>query len=620
MFDIQEQLKNLPEQPGVYIMKDRQKNVIYVGKAKSLRNRVRQYFQSSKNHSPKVQAMVSNISEFEYIITDSELEALILECNLIKKYKPHYNILLKDDKNYPYIKVTVNEEYPRILMTRKIEKDGAKYYGPYTSVAAVKETIEFIKKIFMIRTCNRQFPRDIGKKRPCLNYYIRQCMAPCLGNIDKEQYRNMFKDICSFLEGKQEALIQKLTADMYAAAEKMNFEKAAQIRDQINSLRKIAEKQKVISDTLVDQDVIAFAENQNEACVQVFFIRGGKLLGREHFLLHDISGTDKNELMTEFVKQFYNNTPYIPKEIVLQEEIDEINIIQSWLSSKRGAKVYIKVPRKGEKRQLVEMVAKNALETLQQFEIKLEYEKSFAQEALNELKDILQLEQLPNIIEAYDISNIAGSANVGSMVVFKNAKPSNKDYRKFKIKTVIGSNDYESMREVLYRRFARAKNEKEQLMTGEIEQHEAKFSALPDLILVDGGKGHVSAAKEILKQFNVNIPVFGMVKDDKHRTRGLTTENEEIDMDINTMAFRLITQIQDEVHRTAIRYHKQLRGKTTIQSSLESIPGIGKVRRTNLLKRFKTIENIKKASIDELAQVDGMDRRAAENVYEYYHS
>jgi len=620
LFDIQEQLKNLPEQPGVYIMKDRQKNVIYVGKAKSLRNRVRQYFQSSKNHSPKVQAMVSNISEFEYIITDSELEALILECNLIKKYKPHYNILLKDDKNYPYIKVTVNEEYPRILMTRKIEKDGAKYYGPYTSVAAVKETIEFIKKIFMIRTCNRQFPRDIGKKRPCLNYYIRQCMAPCLGNIDKEQYRNMFKDICSFLEGKQEALIQKLTADMYAAAEKMNFEKAAQIRDQINSLRKIAEKQKVISDTLVDQDVIAFAENQNEACVQVFFIRGGKLLGREHFLLHDISGTDKNELMTEFVKQFYNNTPYIPKEIVLQEEIDEINIIQSWLSSKRGAKVYIKVPRKGEKRQLVEMVAKNALETLQQFEIKLEYEKSFAQEALNELKDILQLEQLPNIIEAYDISNIAGSANVGSMVVFKNAKPSNKDYRKFKIKTVIGSNDYESMREVLYRRFARAKNEKEQLMTGEIEQHEAKFSALPDLILVDGGKGHVSAAKEILKQFNVNIPVFGMVKDDKHRTRGLTTENEEIDMDINTMAFRLITQIQDEVHRTAIRYHKQLRGKTTIQSSLESIPGIGKVRRTNLLKRFKTIENIKKASIDELAQVDGMDRRAAENVYEYYHS
>jgi len=620
LFDIQEQLKNLPEQPGVYIMKDRQKNVIYVGKAKSLRNRVRQYFQSSKNHSPKVQAMVSNISEFEYIITDSELEALILECNLIKKYKPHYNILLKDDKNYPYIKVTVNEEYPRILMTRKIEKDGAKYYGPYTSVAAVKETIEFIKKIFMIRTCNRQFPRDIGKKRPCLNYYIRQCMAPCLGNIDKEQYRNMFKDICSFLEGKQEALIQKLTADMYAAAEKMNFEKAAQIRDQINSLRKIAEKQKVISDTLVDQDVIAFAENQNEACVQVFFIRGGKLLGREHFLLHDISGTDKNELMTEFVKQFYNNTPYIPKEIVLQEEIDEINIIQSWLSSKRGAKVYIKVPRKGEKRQLVEMVAKNALETLQQFEIKLEYEKSFAQEALNELKDILQLEQLPNIIEVYDISNIAGSANVGSMVVFKNAKPSNKDYRKFKIKTVIGSNDYESMREVLYRRFARAKNEKEQLMTGEIEQHEAKFSALPDLILVDGGKGHVSAAKEILKQFNVNIPVFGMVKDDKHRTRGLTTENEEIDMDINTMAFRLITQIQDEVHRTAIRYHKQLRGKTTIQSSLESIPGIGKVRRTNLLKRFKTIENIKKASIDELAQVDGMDRRAAENVYEYYHS
>lgn len=620
MFDLQQQLKNLPEKPGVYIMKDSQQNIIYIGKAKILKNRVRQYFQSSKNHSPKVQAMVSNISEFEYIITDSELEALVLECNLIKKHKPHYNVLLKDDKHYPYIKVTMNEEYPRILMTRRVEKDGAKYFGPYTNTAAVNETIELIKKLFMVRTCNRQLPRDIGKERPCLNYHINQCMAPCMGHVNKEQYREVFKNICSFLNGKQEDLIQKLSADMYEASEKMDFEKAARIRDQINSLKQIAEKQKVISSSLTDQDVIAFAEGEDEACVQVFFIRGGKLLGREHFILDGTSDMDKKELMTGFVKQFYNNTTYIPKEIVLQEDVDEANIIESWLSNKRGSKVHIRVPNRGEKRKLVQMVAKNAYETLQQFEEKLKQEKHFAEKSLNELKDIMNLDCLPKIIEAYDISNTAGASSVGSMVVFKDAKPSNKDYRKFKIKSVVGPNDYESIKEVLFRRFRRAKMEKEQIAKGEMYEHEGKFNQLPDLILIDGGKGHVSAAREVLEQMGITIPVFGMVKDDRHRTRGLTTENEELKVERNSSAFRLLTQIQDEVHRTAISYHKQLRGKTNIQSSLEQIPGIGAVRRKNLLKHFKSIENIKKADIDELAGVSGMDRRAAENVYHYYHS
>lgn len=618
MFDIQEQLKNLPEQPGVYIMKDKQNHIIYIGKAKVLKNRVRQYFQSSKNHAPKVKAMVSNISEFEYIVTDSELEALVLECNLIKKHKPHYNILLKDDKHYPYIKVTMNEEYPRIIMTRRIEKDGAKYFGPFTSSIVVKETIEIIKKIFQIRTCNKQFPRDIGKQRPCLNYYINQCLAPCQGGITQEKYREIFKNICTFLDGKHDILIETLTKEMYAASEKMDFEKAATLRNKINSLKQIAEKQKMISSTLEDQDVIAFAEGQDEACVQVFFIRGGKLLGREHFILEGTSEMEKSDLMSTFVKQFYNSTAYVPKEVILQEDIDEAGIIQSWLTNRRGSKVYIKVPRKGEKQQLVQMVAKNALQTLQQFELKTVNDLNFALNALNELQQLLSLSKKPEIIEAYDISNTAGFDSVASMVVFKNAIPSNQDYRKFKIKSVQGPNDYESMKEVLFRRYKRALQEQELVENGRMDISETKFMQLPDLILVDGGKGHVAAAKEILQELNIQIPVYGMVKDDRHRTRGVTTEETEIHMAGNSAAFKLLTQIQDEVHRTAITYHKSLRNKKTVVSVLDNIPGIGAVRKKNLIKHFKTIQNIRVASVEDLIKVESIDKRAAESIYNFF--
>jgi excinuclease ABC subunit C len=620
MFDIQEQLKKLPDSPGVYIMKDKDKNIIYIGKAKILKNRVRQYFQSSKHHSPKVQSMVANIAEFEYIVTDSELEALVLECNLIKKHKPRYNILLKDDKHYPYIKVTMNEEYPRIVITRKIEKDGAKYFGPYTSTTAVRETIDLIKKVFWIRTCKKEFPRDIGKERPCLNYYIKQCLAPCQGNINKESYRQMFRDICAFLDGKQDALIDKLTRDMHEAAERMDFEKAASIRDKINNIKQIAEKQKIISSTLSDQDVVAFAAGEDEACVQVFFIRGGKLIGREHFIIDGTSQMESQEVMTSFVKQFYNSTSYIPKEIVLQEDIDEASIIESWLTSRRGSKVYITVPRKGEKQKLIQMVAKNALETLQQFEGKLRKDKQFVQSALTELKNYLSLEKLPYRIEAYDISNTGGIESVGSMVVFKNAKPSNSDYRKFKIKSVIGPNDYDSMKEILYRRFKRANKESDLIKSGELNEEDAKFYQLPDLILVDGGKGHVSSVKEILNELRINIPVFGMVKDDRHRTRAAATEDLEINIPVDSSAFRLLTQIQDEVHRVAITYHRKLRSKKIIQSELEAIDGIGSVRRKKLLQHFKSIDKIRMATIDELTQVEGMDKRSAESVYNYFHA
>lgn len=619
MFNIQEQLKNLPDKPGVYIMKDKDKNVIYIGKAKVLKNRVRQYFQSSKNHSPKVLSMVNNIHEFEYIVTDSELEALVLECNLIKKHRPRYNVLLKDDKHYPYIKVTMNEDYPRIFITRKIEKDGAKYFGPYTSTGMVRETIDVIKKIFSIRSCKKRFPEEIGKDRPCLNYHIKQCLAPCQGNINKDAYRRIFKDICSFLSGKQDIFIEKLTRDMYEASEKMDFERAADLRNKINSIRRIAEKQKMISSALSDQDIIAFATGQDEACVQVFFVRGGKLIGREHFMMNGTSETDRQEIMTTFVKQFYNSASYIPKEIILQEDIDEAMIIESWLSDKRGSKVYIKVPQKGEKQKLVEMVANNALETLQQFELKIKQDKQYVRETLSELKEYLSLDKLPMRIEAYDISNTGGALSVGAMVVFQNAESLNSHYRKFKIKSIIGPNDYESIKEVLFRRFNRAKQEKDAIENGTLNPENAKFCKLPDLILIDGGKGHVQSAKEVLNEMNIDIPVFGMVKDDRHRTRGVTTEDVELKIPFNSSALKLVTRIQDEVHRVAISYHRKLRMKKNIQSELENISGIGSIRRKNLLKHFKSIDRIKSASIEELLKVEGLNKAAAQQVYDYFH-
>jgi len=639
MFNIQEELAKLPEKPGVYIMKDKYKNIIYVGKASVLKNRVRQYFQKS-NHTPKVAAMVERISEFEYIVTDSELEALILECNLIKKYRPKFNVLLKDDKNYPYIKVTMNEEYPRVIMTRKLLKDGARYFGPYSNAEAVRETIDLIKKLFPIRTCNRVLPRDIGKERPCLNYHIHQCLGPCQGNVDKNEYINLMKDICSFLGGKHDEIVKRLEAEMKEAAEKMQFEKAAKLRDKLSYLKQIAEKQKVLSTTMLDQDVIAFARDDSDSCVQVFFIRGGKLIGREHFIIEGVSEVDDNELMTSFIKQFYSAAAYVPKEIILQEDIDELNIIENWLSSKRDGRVYIKVPRKGEKLQLVEMVSQNALIALKRFKEKIISERSLYSDGLNEITNILGLDEKPERIEAYDISNTGATDIVGSMVVFENGMPKNKDYRRFKIKSFDMQNDYASMQEMLYRRFSHGLREMEEARNNAFSRDDivndiningegtndsnnnakaSKFAVLPQLILVDGGLGHVNAANEVLSKLHLNIPVWGMVKDDNHRTRGLVSQEEEYDLRQNITALRFVTMIQDEAHRFALEYNKKLRKKRYTTSELDEIEGIGPKKRKALIKHFGSINKLKAASLDEIMQVEGIGKSYAEKIYSYFH-
>ena len=618
MFDIGQQLKSLPEKPGVYLMKDKEDHIIYVGKAKVLKNRVRQYFQTSKNHSLKVQTLVSNIHKFEYIVTDSELEALVLECNLIKKYKPRYNVLLKDDKHYPYIKVTMNESYPRIFVTRKIEKDGARYFGPYTSSFIVKETIDAVTKIFSIRSCSRVLPKDIGKQRPCLNHHIKQCLAPCTGQITQQTYKRIFKDICSFLGGKQQEVIEKLTRDMYEASEKMDFERAADLRDKIQSIQKVSEKQKIISATLTDQDIIGFAQNEEGACVQIFFIRSGKLIGREHFMIDNVAGLEAKEMIATFVKQFYNRALYIPKEIVIQKQVEEEKIIQQWLSDKKGTKAYIKVPQKGEKYKLMQMVEKNARETLQQQQVQIKQKELFTQNALQELKTCLGLDVRPIRIEAYDISNTGGFDSVGAMVVFEDGQAVNQQYRKFRIKSIEGPNDYESIKEVLFRRFKRAQTERQEIGNGNIKTIQAKFINMPQLILIDGGKGHVSVAKSIMKELGINIAVFGMVKNERHKTRALTCEKNEYALDANSSVFRLVAKIQEEVHRVAISYHRGLREKRNISSELENIKGIGQTRRKNLLIHFKTIDNIKNANTEEIAQVKGMNEALARQVHGYF--
>jgi excinuclease ABC subunit C len=617
MFDLQEALKNLPDHPGVYIMKNSEGEIIYIGKAISLKNRVRQYFQSSKNHPPKVIAMVSNIAEFEYILTDSELEALILECNLIKKHKPRYNILLKDDKHYPYIKVTVNEPYPRVLMTRKLVKDGAKYYGPYTDVSAVKETLQIIKKLYPIRTCRKDL--DYGKvvDRPCLNYHIGLCIAPCLGTVPKEEYMEMIKQIMVFLSGKGDELVKELKRKMEEAASNLEFEKAAEIRDQIIAIQKIHEKQKIISSALEDEDVIAFARGDKGTCIEVFFIRGGKLLGRENFYFEDIE-ENEGELLSQFVMQFYSDREYVPKEILLQSEINEINIIESYLSSKRGTKVHIKVPKRGDKNDLIELARKNAEAALEQLKYRIIRDRQMTEGALEELQAILSLDDMPYRIEAFDISNIQGTDPVASMVVFEGGKPKNKDYRRFKIKTVEGPNDYASMEEVVRRRFERGLKEIEELKAQGKDVKSGKFSSMPDLILIDGGEGQVNAARKVLDELSIDIPICGMVKDDKHRTRGLIFNGEEVLIYKDSNAFKLITRIQDEAHRFAITYHRSLRQKGSVSSSLDQIKGIGKKRRIALLNHFKSLEDIKKASIDELKSVEGMNEAAAIAVYEYF--
>jgi len=618
MFDLEEQLKNLPDKPGVYIMKNKDEQIIYIGKAVSLKNRVRQYFQNSRNHSPKVRAMVDNIGEFEYIITDSELEALILECNLIKKHKPKYNILLKDDKHYPYIKVTMDEDYPRVVMTRRIEKDKAKYFGPFSGAYAVRGTLEIIKKLFPVRTCSRTMGKNT-KERPCLNYYIGRCVAPCQGDVNKEDYRNMMKDICLFLSGKQEELIEELENKMNCAAENMDYEKAADYRDKIAAIKEIQKKQKVLSSAMEDEDIVAFAHSEDKTCIQIFFIRGGKLIGREHFMLSDTGDESTREVLTEFIKQFYSGTVFIPKEIFLQEEIDEINIIESWLTGKRGSKVYIKVPQKGEKKGLVDMVANNAIITLQNFTDKILKEKQMSEGAIEELSDILGLDSIPTRIEAFDISNIQGVDPVGSMVVFIDGKSRNGEYRRFKIKTVIGANDYASMQEVIERRFKHGLEELSRIKSQALDVDLSKFSNFPELILIDGGEGHVNAVKEILEGLNIDIPTCGMVKDNRHRTRGLIFNGEEVPIPSDSEAFKLITRIQDEAHRFAISYHRSLRGKGLLVSLLDGIEGVGDVRKRSLIKHFGSMDKIKEANVEELKEAPGMNTRSAQAVYDFFH-
>ncbi|AWH79068.1 excinuclease ABC subunit UvrC [Clostridioides difficile] len=600
MFDIQEHLKKLPSEPGVYLMKDKYDHIIYVGKAISLKNRVRQYFQSSKNHTSKVKSMVKNIYKFEYIITDSELEALILECNLIKRYRPKYNVVLRDDKTYPYIKVTTNEDYPRILKVRRVLKDKAKYFGPYTNITAVNDTLELISSTYPIRSCKIDIDKAIkNKTRPCLNLHINKCLGPCTGNVSKEEYGKMVEEIIMCLSGKEEKLMELLKEKMNESSMNFRFEEAAVYRDKIKSLEEMIQKQKIdatVSD--LNQDVVAMARAHNEACVQVFFIRNGKIVGREHFILEGVMDSPRASILSSFVKQFYNEQEYIPKELIIEDEIEDSSILEEWLSSKKGQKVTIRVPQKGEKKSLVEMVRKNAVEYLEKFSDmnKRKYEKSIG--ALEELKQILSLEKLPIRIEAYDISNIQGVDSIGSMVVYTNAKKDKKEYRRYKIKTVIGPNDYDSMAEIVDRRL--------------------KHGNLPDLILLDGGKGQVSAVKKVLELNDVDIPLWGMYKDDKHRTKGLICKEKEIELDKTTNLYRFIASIQEEVHNYAITYHRSLRNKALTKSILDDIQGIGEKRKKSLLNHFKDVDAIKKATMEELLEVDGMNKSIADNVYNFF--
>lgn len=619
MFRIEEELKKLPGKPGVYIMRDKLDHIIYIGKAISLKNRVKQYFQSNRNHSPKIIQMVSKIDYFEYIITDSELEALVLECNLIKEHRPKYNTMLKDDKSYPYIKVTIQEPYPRILFARQLKKDKAKYFGPYTSAAAVKDTIELIQKIYKIRTCNRTLPRDIGKNRPCLYYHMKQCDAPCHGYINEEEYGKLVNQALDFLGGQYTPVLNQLDDKMRKAAEELDFEGAAGYRDLLNSVKQIAQKQKIIdSAEQENRDIIAFARAGDDAVVQVFFIRDGRLIGREHYHLSGVEHDTRSEVMTSFVKQFYAGTPFIPKELLLQEPIEEEEVISQWLGRKRGHKVYIKVPQRGEKEKLVELAAKNASLILQQDSEKLKREEMRTKGAVRQIGEELGL---PNIvrIESFDISNISGFQSVGSMVVYENGKPKRNDYRKFRIRSVTGPNDYESMEEVLTRRFLHGKKEAEELKEKNLDLSYGSFTRYPDLIMMDGGKGQVNIALKVLDALHLSIPVCGMVKDENHRTRGLYYNNVEIPLDYHSEAFRLITRIQDETHRFAIEYHRSLRNKNQVHSILDDIPGIGPVRRKALMKHYASIDAMKEATIEDLAKVSSMNKSSAKKVYDFFH-
>ena len=613
MFLIEEELKKLPGKPGVYSMHGEKDEIIYVGKAVSLKNRVRQYFQSSRNKGAKIEQMVTHITRFEYIVTDSELEALVLECNLIKEHRPKYNTMLKDDKTYPFIKVTVNEPYPRVLFSRTMKKDKAKYFGPYTSSTAVKDVIELVRKIYMVRSCNRNLPRDCGKDRPCLYYHMKQCTAPCQGNVSEEAYKQNIGQVLHFLNGNYKETIDQLTEKMMAASEEMRFEDAAGYRDLINSIRRIGERQKITTYGEEDRDIIAVAMDESEdlreqdAVVQVFFMRGGRLIGRDHFFLRVARGDTKAQVLSSFLKQFYAGTPFIPAEIMMQTEIEDGEIIEDWLTARRKQRVHIRVPKKGTKEKLVELAKENAWMVLSKDRERIKREEGRTIGAVKEIEDWLGLKDIVRM-EAYDISNISGFESVGSMVVYEKGKPKRSDYRKFKIKWVQGPNDYASMEEVLTRRF-----------THESKGEYDSFSILPDLILMDGGRGQVNIARKVLGELGIDIPVCGMVKDDNHRTRGVYFNNVEIPIDTSGEGFHLVTRIQDEAHRFAIEYHRSLRSKEQVHSVLDDIPGIGETRRKALMRRFRSIENIRDASVEELSQTESMNVQSAEAVYQFFH-
>ena len=618
MFDIPEELKKLPDSPGVYIMHDASDAIIYVGKAVSLKNRVRQYFQNSHNEGIKKDQMVKKICRFEYIITDSELEALVLECNLIKEHRPKYNTMLRDDKTYPYIKVTLGEEFPRVLFCRQMKKDKSRYFGPYTSAGAVKDTIELIQKIYHIRTCNRVLPRDIGKERPCLNYHIKQCFGPCQGYVGKEEYRENIEAVLEFLNGNYAPVMKELEQKMLEASERLEFEKAVEYRDLLNSVKQIAQKQKITQFDGEDKDIIALAHDERDAVVQVFFIRGGKLIGREHFYVQIANEDTVSEILTTFIKQFYAGTPYIPKEIMLQTAVGDEAVISEWLTKKRGQKVVLRVPRKGMKEKLVELAEKNARLVLSQDKERLKREEGRTIGALKEIAGWLDVEKL-NRVEAFDISNINGFETVGSMIVYEKGRPQRSDYRKFKLRTVSGPDDYKSMYEVLTRRFLHGLEERKELAERDMEEHYGSFTKFPDLIMMDGGRGQVNIALQVLEELHLDIPVCGMVKDDNHRTRGLYYHNVEIPIDTHSEGFKLITRIQDEAHRFAIEYHRSLRSKSQVHSVLDDIPGIGSTRRKALMRRFQSLEAIREASVEELAGTESMNEQAARKVYQFFH-
>lgn len=612
MFDIQEELKKLPGRPGVYIMHDETDDIIYVGKAISLKNRVRQYFQSSRNKGVKIEQMVTHIRRFEYIVTDSELEALVLECNLIKEHRPKYNTMLMDDKAYPFIKVTVDEPFPRVMLARRMIKDKSKYFGPYTSAGAVKDTIELIRKLYNIRSCNRKLPKDIGKERPCLNYHIHQCHAPCQGYISQEEYRKSVNEVIHFLNGNYEPILGRLKENMEAASEALEFEKAIEYRELITSVQKIAQKQKITDTAGDDRDILAVATEHEDAVVQVFFIRGGRLIGRDHFYLKIAEGEKTAEILSSFIKQFYAGTPYIPAQLMLQEEIEDQEVIEEWLTRRREHKVYLRVPKKGQKEKLVELAQKNAQLVLEKDKERLKREEGRTIGAVKELERLLGLAGVVRM-EAYDISNTNGFASVGSMVVYERGRPKRNDYRKFKIKGVKGADDYASMEEVLTRRFQHGLREIEE------GKEMGGFTAFPDLILMDGGKGQVNVALKVLDKLELDIPVCGMVKDDHHHTRGLYYQNEELPVERNSECFRLITRIQDEAHRFAITFHRQLRSQGQVHSILDDIPGVGPARRKDLMRHFENIDAIKNASVEELRELPSMNEKSAQDVYKFFH-